>query len=80
MAGDFCLSIQEWRVEDGKWTWRLGIRHLFICIVRYGGEMCFESLYRFRFVRLYCIIGNAKCKYKKFPFHKTICRTEPSNR
>ena len=44
------------------------------------GKMCFESLYRFRFVRLYCIIGNAKCKYKKFPFHKTICRTEPSNR
>ena len=28
-------------------------QHLFICIVRYGGEMCFESLYRFRFVRLY---------------------------
>ncbi len=56
------------------------MRHLFICIVRYGVEMCFESLYRFRFVRLYGIIGNAKCKYKKFPFHKTICRTEPSNR
>lgn len=45
-----------------------------------GGEMCFESLYRFRFVRLYCIISNAKCKYEKFSFHKTICRTEPSNR
>lgn len=45
-----------------------------------GGEMCFESLYRFRFVRLYGIIGNAKCKYEKFSFHKTICRTEPSNR
>lgn len=44
------------------------------------GKMCFESLYRFRFVRLYCIIGNAKCKYEKFSFHKTICRTEPSNR
>lgn len=34
----------------------------------------------FVFVRLYCIIGNAKCKYEKFSFHKTICRTEPSNR
>lgn len=56
------------------------MRHLFICIVRCGGEMCFESLYRFRFVRLYCIIGNAKCKYEKFAFYKTICRTEPSNR
>lgn len=60
------------------------MRHLFICIVRYDGEMCLESLYRFRFVRLYCIlyciIGNAKCKYEKFSFHKTICRTEPSNR
>ena len=44
------------------------------------GKMCFESLYRFRFVRLYCIIGNAKCKYEKFSFHKTICRTKPSNR
>lgn len=44
------------------------------------GKMCFESLYRFRFVRLHCIIGNAKCKYEKFSFHKTICRTEPSNR
>ena len=32
------------------------------------------------FVLCACIIGNAKCKYKKFPFHKTICRTEPSNR
>ena len=51
--------------------------HLY-CAMRW--EMCFESLHRFRFVRLYCIIGNAKCKYKKFPFHKTICRTEPSNR
>lgn len=51
--------------------------HLY-CAMRW--EMCFESLYRFRFVRLYCIIGNAKCKYEKFSFHKTICRTEPSNR
>ena len=56
------------------------MRHLFICIVRCGGEMCLESQYRFRFVRLYCIIGNAKCKYEKISFHKTICRTEPSNR
>lgn len=54
--------------------------YLFICIVRYDGEMRFESLHRFYSVRLYCIIGNAKCKYEKFSFHKTICRTEPSNR
>lgn len=51
--------------------------HLYYAM-RWG--ICFESLYRFRFVRLYCIIGNAKCKYEKFSFHKTICRTEPSNR
>ena len=54
--------------------------YLFIYIVRYDGEMRFESLHRFHSVRLYCIIGNAKCKYEKFSFHKTICRTEPSNR
>ena len=54
------------------------MRYLFICIVRYGGEMCFESLYRFRFVRLYCIIGNAKYKYEKFSLsqnhlpHRTV--------
>lgn len=28
--------------------------------------MRFESLHRFHSVRLYCIIGNAKCKYEKF--------------
>lgn len=50
----------------------------FIYIVRYDGEMRFESLYRFRFVRLYCIIGNAKCKYEKFSLsqnhlpHRTV--------
>lgn len=54
------------------------MRHLFICIVRYDGEMCLESLYRFRFVRLYCIIDNAKCKYEKFSLlqnhlpHRTV--------
>lgn len=41
--------------------------HLY-CAMRW--EMCFESLYRFRFVRLYCIIGNAKSSTKNFPFTK----------
>lgn len=27
MAGDFCLSVQEWRMEDGGWKMNVEIQH-----------------------------------------------------